>query len=164
MTFDERLAGLSLSGGAISVVSSESLECGPPGASPDGPYTAFFENAVEGMFRSTPEGSYIRVNRALAALYGYASPQDLMAEIRDIGNLVYADPAQRSEFKRLIDEQGSVKNFQYQVRRRDGRKLWISENAWALRDAQGKVIAYEGTVEDVTDRGRTKSRPTSCSR
>jgi PAS domain S-box-containing protein len=155
MTFDERLAEPAHLGEAKSVVHSGSLECGSPAAQ-DGPYTAFFENAVEGMFRSTPEGSYIRVNRALAVLYGYASPRELMAEIRDIGSLVYADPAQRSEFKRLIEEQGSVENLQYQIRRRDGRKLWISENAWPVRDPQGNIIAYEGTIEDVTDRGRAE--------
>jgi PAS domain S-box-containing protein len=116
-------------------------------------YRAIFENAVEGIFQTTPEGEYLSVNPALARMYGYASPEELMA-ISDIGQVVYVDPDRRNEFKRLIESQGSVELFEYEVYRKDGSKIWLCENARAVRDASGTVIYYEGTVEDITQRKR----------
>ena len=67
-----------------------------------------FENAVEGMFQTTPEGGYLSVNPALARMYGYESPAELAASIRDIGRKVYVDPRRRDEFKRLMEEQAGM--------------------------------------------------------
>jgi PAS domain S-box-containing protein len=114
-------------------------------------YRSIVENAVEGIFQTTPEGGYLSVNPALARMYGYESPQELMSAVTDIAHQVYVDPNRRTEFKRLMEEQGVVQNFEYQVYRRDGRKIWLSENARAVRDAGGAVLFYEGTVEDVTE-------------
>jgi PAS domain S-box-containing protein len=114
-------------------------------------YRAIFENAIEGIFQTTPEGTYISVNPALARMYGYDSPEDLMS-VRDIGQQVYVDPKRREEFKRLIEAQGSVELFEYEVYRKDRRKIWLCENARAVRDVTGKILYYEGTVEDITER------------
>jgi PAS domain S-box-containing protein len=115
-----------------------------------------FENAVEGMFQTTPQGEYLCVNPALARMYGYDSPSEVAESIRDIGRYVYVDPRRREAFKRLMEEQGAVENFEYQVRRKDGVNIWISENAWAVRDHRGKIVSYEGTVQDITERRRAE--------
>ena len=108
------------------------------------------------MFQTTPEGGYLCVNPALARMYGYASPSELTESIRDIGRKVYVNSERREQFKRLMEEQGAVENFEYQVRRKDGVPIWISENAWAVRDGQGKIVSYEGTVQDITERRRAE--------
>jgi PAS domain S-box-containing protein len=118
-------------------------------------YRAIFENAIEGIFQTTPEGAYISVNPALARMYGYDSPEELMA-VADIGHNVYVDPQRREEFRRLIEKQGFVELFEYEVYRKDGRKLLLCENARAVRDADGKVLYYEGSVENITERKRVE--------
>jgi PAS domain S-box-containing protein len=115
-------------------------------------YRAIFENAVEGIFQTTPEGKYISVNPALARLYGYDSPEQLMASVGDIAGTIYVDPKRRAEFKRLIETKGSVELFEYEVFRKDGSRIWLCENARAVRDASGEVLYYEGTVENITER------------
>uniref|UniRef100_B8HP13 Diguanylate cyclase/phosphodiesterase with PAS/PAC sensor(S) n=1 Tax=Cyanothece sp. (strain PCC 7425 / ATCC 29141) TaxID=395961 RepID=B8HP13_CYAP4 len=119
-------------------------------------YRSIFENAVEGIFQSSPEGRYIRVNPALARMYGYDSPEELLAHLTDIGRQLYVDPERRAEFQRLIDQQTIVTHFEAQVYRRDGSIIWITEHARAVRDGTGKLLYYEGTVENITDRKRTE--------
>ncbi len=119
-------------------------------------YRWLFENAVEGMFQTTPEGGYLSVNPALARMYGYASPAELTESIQDIGRNLYVEPQRREEFKRLMEEKGAVEGFEYQVRRKDGVPIWISENAWTVRDGQGRTLNYEGTVQDITERRRSE--------
>jgi len=108
------------------------------------------------MFQTTPDGGYLCVNPALARMYGYTSPGELTGSIQDIGRKIYVNSERREQFKLLMEEQGAVENFEYQVRRKDGVPIWISENAWAVRDSQGKIVSYEGTVQDVTERRRTE--------
>ena len=108
------------------------------------------------MFQTTPEGRYLRVNQALARMYGYGNPTELMALISDIGQMVYVDPKRREEFKRLMEEDGYVEAFEYQVRDRHGRKIWLSEKAWAIRNEQGGIVSYDGAVEDITERKRAE--------
>jgi PAS domain S-box-containing protein len=117
-------------------------------------YRNLVENAVEGVFQTTPDGGYLRVNPALARMYGYETPEALMSAVKDIGHQVYVNPDRRDEFKRLIAEQGIVEGFEYQVYRKDREKIWLSENARAVRDPQGTVLYYEGTVEEITERKR----------
>ena len=118
-------------------------------------YRSFFENAIEGIFQTTPAGRYLSVNPALARIYGYESPAVLMATVADIGAELYVDPARRAEFVRLVESQEVVTGFESQARSRDGAVLWISETARAVRDANGRVLYYEGTVENVTGRKQT---------
>ncbi len=120
-------------------------------------YRSIVENAVEGIFQTTPEGGYVSVNPALARMYGYNSPQELMASVTDIGHQVYVHPASRLEFKRLMEEKDVVEGFEYQVYRKDGVKIWLSENARAVRDAAGKILFYEGTVEEITEQRRAEA-------
>ncbi|HAF03155.1 MAG TPA: histidine kinase, partial [Spartobacteria bacterium] len=117
-------------------------------------YRLIFEDAIEGMFQTTPDGKYLSVNPALARMYGYESPEELMATVSDIGPVVYVNPERRTEFKRLIEAQGFVERFEYEVYRKDRSKIWLSENARAVRDANGVVIFYEGAMQDMTERKR----------
>ncbi len=111
-----------------------------------------FENAVEGIYQSTPEGRYLRVNRALARMYGYDSPNALMREVSDIENQIYVDAFMRDRFKKQMDEADRVRGLEYQVRQRDGGIIWISENSRTVRDTNGKIRYYEGFIEEITKR------------
>jgi PAS domain S-box-containing protein len=115
-----------------------------------------FENAVEGIFQTTVDGRLLSVNPALARMCGYSSPAEMLATVHDIGKDFYADPRTRLEFQREMEEHGAVQAFEYQLRKKNGALIWISENARVIRDADGKVTAYEGTMEDITERKRSE--------
>jgi diguanylate cyclase (GGDEF)-like protein/PAS domain S-box-containing protein len=121
-------------------------------------YHSLFENAIEGIFRTTPEGHYQDANPALARIYGYESPEALMEGLRDIRNQLYVDPERREKFTLEIRVRGAVVGFESQVYRRDGTVIWISENARAVFDEDGLISHYEGTVEDITERRTYQSR------
>ncbi|MGH7423472.1 MAG: PAS domain S-box protein, partial [Candidatus Methylomirabilales bacterium] len=119
-------------------------------------YRSIFEHAVEGIFQTTPEGRYISANLALARMYGYESPEELVENLIDIGPQLYVEPTRRAEFIRLLQEQSAVSGLESQVYRRDGSAIWISESARAVRDPRGAVLYYEGAVQDITDRKRAE--------
>ncbi len=120
-------------------------------------YRAIFEDAVVGIFRSTPGGRYVDVNPSMARMLGYASPSELVASITDISRQVYVDPKRREELKRLLREQTTVKNFECAVYRKDGSKMWFSANMRTVSE-NGVVVGYEGTNEDITDRKVAEER------
>ena len=115
-------------------------------------YRRIFEETVIGIFQTTPEGRVLSANPAQARIFGYDSPAELMADRTDVANQGYVDPGARELFKRLVEENGSVHNFEYQAYRKDGSKIWLLENARVVRDASGATLYYEGTVADITDR------------
>jgi PAS domain S-box-containing protein len=115
-------------------------------------YRAIFDNAVEGLFQTSPEGSFLKLNPALARIYGYESPEEVIAQFKDIGSQLYVDPNRRQEFIRLIEAQGTVKAFEFEIRRKNGSRAWVSESTRAVHDAAGSLLWYEGTVEDITER------------
>jgi PAS domain S-box-containing protein len=112
-------------------------------------YRALFENAVMGIFQSTPEGRFITVNPATATMCGYSSPEEMVASITDIATQHYVDPAERELFIRAIEEHGFVRNFEHRTYRKDGSVFWVSVNARVVRDRRGKITHYEGTHEDI---------------
>jgi PAS domain S-box-containing protein len=115
-------------------------------------YRGIFENSVAGIFQTSPEGTYLDVNPALARIYGYSGREEMMSKISDIARLLYVNPNRRAEFIRLMREKGIVKEFEAQIYQKDGSIIWISENARAVKDAQGNILFYEGMVEDITAR------------
>lgn len=115
-------------------------------------YRSIFEHATEGIFQSTQDGHYLEVNPALAAIYGYDSPREMVRELQDIASQLYVVPQRRDEFARRMREEGRVVNFESQVYRRDGSVIWISENAHEVRNIDGELLYYEGTVEDISER------------
>ena len=115
-------------------------------------YRAFFDHAVEGIFRTTADGRYLAVNQALSDIYGYPTPEALIIGLTDISAQLYADPGRRDEFRKLMQAHDVVTNFVSEIHHRSGRRIWISENARAVRDWSGELVCYEGTVEDVTEK------------
>jgi len=115
-------------------------------------YHSIVENAMEGIFQSTPSGGYISANPALAKLYGYDSPEELMSDIKNISQQLYVDAERRLEFVAAMEADNAVSGFESMVCRKDGRRIWVSENVRAVRDAKGELLYYEGTVSDITER------------
>jgi len=120
-------------------------------------FRSIFENAVEGIYQSTPDGRFISVNPAMARMFGYASPDEMLEAISDIGEQVYIDSAQREEFKQAMEQFDVVERFETRVVQKDGTKIWISETSRAVRNVIGRVCYYEGTIEDVTSLKRAEA-------
>jgi len=121
-------------------------------------YYGIFDHLVEGVFRTTPDGHYSLANVALARIYGYDSPAELMASIKDIARKLYVEPGRRDEFVRLMQEHDTLSGFESKIYRKDETIIWIAENCRAVRDAEGKLLYYEGTVEDITERKRAEEQ------
>ncbi|GAB6057852.1 PAS domain-containing hybrid sensor histidine kinase/response regulator [Desulfonatronum parangueonense] len=108
-------------------------------------------DAPIGIYASTPEGRFLAANSAMATMFGYDSAQDLIASVTDIAAQLYADPADRDEFKRLVEEQGEVKGHELRMLRRDGSVVRVSRSGRGVRDSEGKIIHYHGFVTDITE-------------
>ncbi len=117
-------------------------------------FRSIFENAVEGIFQTSPDGHYLAANPALARIYGYDTVRDLEQGLTDISSQLYVDPNRRGEFMRALEQHDEVRDFISQVYRKDGSTIWISENCRAVRDPTGTLLYFEGTVEDISDRKR----------
>ncbi|MEK7786090.1 MAG: PAS domain S-box protein, partial [Chloroflexota bacterium] len=115
-------------------------------------YRSIFENAVEGIFQTTLDGHYRLANPALARIYGHEAPEELMATVTDLNRQFYVEPGRRAEFIQLMEEHEAVWGFESKVYRKDGSIIWISENLRAIRDAGGRIVGFEGTTEDITER------------
>ncbi|MGZ4732650.1 MAG: ATP-binding protein [Terriglobales bacterium] len=114
-------------------------------------YRNIFENAVNGIFQVTPDGRYTAANPALVKMLGYDSAEELLRSRTYNAKENYADPALKGQFQDLLRWQGEVHNFEYEIVRKDGKKIWTSEHLKAIRDDSGKIVAYEGTVQDITE-------------
>lgn len=115
-------------------------------------YKAIFDNVPVGIFQSTPEGRFNKVNPKLATIYGYDSPSLMVAEITDISRQVYVNPTDRLEFKLSIAEHGEVVDFIAENYRKDGSIIWTQTAARAEKDELGKILYYEGYTTDITAR------------
>lgn len=115
-------------------------------------YHSILDNVVEGIFQASLEGRYISCNQALANIYGYESTEQLMLDVTDIGQQLYADPQRRTQLIELLNSQNCVDDFESQVYRRDGSLIWISEKARAVRDEHSGLLYYEGFVTDISQR------------
>jgi PAS domain S-box-containing protein len=119
----------------------------------DGDFSTLFNFLPIGAYRSLPGGQMLRANQALVALNGYASEAEMMLGVKDIAREWYVDAQRRAEFQRQLERDGFVRGFVSEIYRHHTReRVWVSENAHGVRDAQGQLMYYEGTVEDVTDR------------
>jgi len=111
-------------------------------------YRAIFEDAVVGIFQTTPEGRPLSINRALAQMHGYDSPEQLLAEVSNMTHQLFVDPGRMDELTRALNENGVVRSAEVEVYRRDRAKKWLLVNLRAVRDEDGNVRLHEGTVED----------------
>src|SRR6201996_7921156 len=119
-------------------------------------YRKLFEGSVDGIYVTTPAGALLNANPALARMMRYGSPEELISSVSDIARTVYVEPAVRAVYQSMMERDGIVRDFEYQVRRRDGKILWLSDSATAVRDDNGEVVRYEGTVRDITDQKRAE--------
>lgn len=115
-------------------------------------YRTIFENAIDGIYQTTPQGKYISANPALARMLGFASPAELIEARTDIKNQEYVHPEMHEEFVSTMRRNGIIQNFEYEAYRKDRRVIWVSENAHCVRDDGGRLLYFEGTVHDITER------------
>jgi urea transport system substrate-binding protein len=115
-------------------------------------YRSIFENTYEGLFQMTPDGRLLNANPGLARVYGYESPDELMASLRCFNQQRYVEKSRWNEFLEQMQTQERVSDFESQVYRKDGEVIWISENAHLVRNAEGELLYYEGSAVDITKR------------
>jgi len=120
-------------------------------------YRSIFENASEGIFQVTPKGQYLSVNPAMARILGYESPRALVAAFAKSPPQIYVDARLHAEYMAILTHRGKVSAFEAQVYRQDGSIIWVAESARAVRDAKNKVLYYEGTMIDITERKEAES-------
>ncbi|WP_348251863.1 adenylate/guanylate cyclase domain-containing protein [Leptolyngbya sp. FACHB-1515] len=113
-------------------------------------YRSMIENAVVGIFQTSPQGRYLCANPALAQMYGYESPDELISQLNDVERQLYVEPERRSQFINAFRQQDFITDFHSQVYRKDNSIIWISEVVRAVRDENGILQHYEGIVKDIT--------------
>ena len=121
-------------------------------------YHSLFENSMEGIFQSTPDGRFLRVNPAMARIYGYSSPAEMIETITDIPSQVYADSGSRSRFVELLQKDGRITNFEMTNLRKDGSLFWTSTSARTVRDENENILYYEGFLQDITASKQAEER------
>jgi PAS domain S-box-containing protein len=119
-------------------------------------YRALFENALIGIFQTTPDGRVLAANRTMARILGYDSSEDLLANLRDVRTGLYADPAVRPRLLERLEAEGALEDLEVQVRRKDGEIVWVSVNVRADRDPDGRLVRIEGACHDITERRRAE--------
>lgn len=119
-------------------------------------YRDLFENSVAGIFRATSDGAFSAINRTFARIAGYSSPEEMMAAVRDIGTQLYVDTGDRDRIVALLKEEGAARDYAARFYHRDGHRIWCLINARAVRDENGEVRYYEGTIEDITEQKQTE--------
>jgi PAS domain S-box-containing protein len=115
-------------------------------------YRSIFENAIEGMYQSTPEGRYLTVNPSFAQIFGYKSPEEMIQKITDIAHQIYVDPRDRERLKKALAKQGYVEGFEVEEYRKDDQKIWVSHFTRAVKGPDGKILYFEGNAIEVTKR------------
>ncbi len=121
-------------------------------------YRSIFENSIEGIFQSTPEGRFLAANPALAGILGYDSPEDLIKRVTDIGRQIYVNPQERARSNEIANENGGlIQHFELEAYRKDQQKIWVSLNRRSINDENGEPLYWEGSVEDITERKRAEN-------
>jgi PAS domain S-box-containing protein len=121
-------------------------------------YRSIFENAVMGIFQTTPEGKYLSVNPAGAKMYGYDSPEDMIRSVADIYHQIYVNPEDRKRLREILDDKGRIEGFEAEHFRKDGSRIWTFLNARVVCDDSGSVLYYDVTIEDITEHKRLESQ------
>ncbi len=114
-------------------------------------YRGIFETALEGIFRSTPEGRLLAVNPAMARMHGYDTPEEMVATVTDLAAQVYADPEDRRRILDSLTRTGWVHTYEYQARRKDGQLIWVLLSGRTVTDHSGHLLYYQGTCLDITE-------------
>ena len=119
-------------------------------------YKDIYDNAIEGMFRTSLEGKSIQSNKAFAKMLGYDTADDVVNSVNNYGHQVWANTDERLKYSKILEKQDIVRGYECQYKRVDGGIIWISLNSRLVRDKNGKALYYEGFVEDITERKQTE--------
>jgi len=114
-------------------------------------YRNIFENAILGIYRTAPGGRIIEINPAFARIFGYNSPDEMKAMVRSMRDL-YAQPGERDKIAERIAQGEAIRAMDVEFVRKDGDHIWLNMNARGITGANGEIITFEGTTEDITDR------------
>ena len=120
-------------------------------------YRDIVENAIDGIFQSTLDGRFVSVNPAMARMYGYESPEDMLRSVEDISTQLYVDATARDDLYSRMANGEQIRGFESLEYRKDRSTLWTSTNIQAIRDADENILYYEGTVEDITPRKKVEA-------
>lgn len=115
-------------------------------------YHEIFDRAIEGIFQATPEGQFVTANKALSHMLGYESPDELMATVTHIPTQLYAREEDYAALLKILNGLGYVSRYEVQFRRKDANHVWISTNMMHVKNHDGKILYYEGNVEDISSR------------
>lgn len=121
-------------------------------------YRSIFENAMEGIFQSTPQGHVLNANPATAAILGFDNPRQIMEEVDNLAEEIYVHAADRHRFLEILASKGKVEDFEVLLRRRDGDVIWATLNARPIYNEEGKLVLVEGLLDDITARKHTEQK------
>jgi diguanylate cyclase (GGDEF)-like protein/PAS domain S-box-containing protein len=121
-------------------------------------YRSIFEDAVIGIFQATPEGRLTNINRALAEMHGYESPEEMMAAVANVGRDLYVDPTRMLEQLQALASEGIVRGAEVEIYRKDHSRTWVRVNVRGVGDGDGTITMVEGTVEDITEHKAAQER------
>jgi PAS domain S-box-containing protein len=113
-------------------------------------FKAIFENSPDGIFQTSADGRFLTANPAIASILGYASPEELIGQVTDMQNQIYVDPGRRSEFKKQMEEKTLVRDFEAEIKCKNGARKWININACRVAKPDGSLLHYQGFVVDIT--------------
>lgn len=115
-------------------------------------FRRILENAVEGFYRSSPDGRQIMANPALVDFNGYDNEAEMLAAAKDLDTGWYVEPGRRREWQDILEREGRVEDFVSEVfTHKTRQRRWISENGWLVHDDDGNLLHYEGSVHDITE-------------
>jgi len=111
-----------------------------------------FESALEGIYETSPQGQILTANPALARMLAYDSPEEVVSSIKDTANQIWANPKEREDYLRILDEQNVIRGYECQFLRKDGTKFWVSLNTRRVTGPDGQTLLYSGFLEDISER------------
>ena len=121
-------------------------------------YRSIFEEAQEALYHSTPDGKIIMANQNMAGILGYDSPEELTNTITDPAGQLYVHPGDTEKLKAILEKQGVVKNYEIELRRKDGTQIKVLINMGAVRDPEGQILYFEGVDADIWERKISSER------
>jgi len=121
-------------------------------------FQRIFEYAIEGIFQTHPDGYFIRANPALAKIFGYTNPEDLMKHVSDLARQMYVHSEDRERFKDLISRNNQISNFEAQMYKKNGEVIWIQINARSVRNKEGQIKYYEGFLVNIDSRKKAEQK------
>ncbi len=121
-------------------------------------FQTIFDNTADGIYQSTIDGKFIMANPAMARIFGYGSPAELITSMTDIGAQLYADPADRKRMADLLSRQDHVEDFEAPLLTKNKDIVWVSESTRAVRDEKGAIKYFEGTLKDISERKKAEKK------